>query len=144
MEKLVSIGGKIEGEKVEGTSRHPIKNRGMVQVNGKRCHRFMADMNIRAQIAEELPVGMLDDERLDSDAVTKKDAEIICDKAIIHSLTAKYASDVKKGSATHKTNLWTFRKQTLVTVDRSHEGIGSALAKRALLANPDSGFVAAV
>jgi hypothetical protein len=139
MTTLVAAGTAIEGSKIEGSSRRPLVNRGMTRHNGIRCYKFVASMNIKASITEQLPAEFPKDKRLDPDAETTADAETICDKAIVHSTVTKYHGSVAPGSATHNTNHWSFRKQTLVSVERTHNAIQGAIAKRD---QPQGGFIA--
>lgn len=129
----LSVGGdSIEGEKVAGQSRHPLPHaRGLTKVNGVVCYQFDADFDVRARVVEPPDPEAV---RLNPAASTSPADEVVCARAIIHSIKNRFTQSVEHGSATHKTNQWRFPRQCLVTVDRVHEEIARAQEKRALSA----------
>ncbi|MFN4149543.1 MAG: hypothetical protein ACK4IX_01255, partial [Candidatus Sericytochromatia bacterium] len=92
-----------------------------------KCYRFVANFNVKSNIETELDQ---ETRKLDSTSNTSRISKIICDKSIIHSLKAKYRTNVDHGSSTHKTNFWSFNQQTLVKIDCVHPEIQNAIIKR--------------
>ena len=127
MIELTQINEAIEGLSIEGQSRDPLINRGMVIHHGKNCYRFIASFDIKAQIIETLT--NLSD-KIEPLSVCELEAKVICEKAIIHSLKYKYNTKLNKGSASHKATFWHFPNQTAVRIDRSHPEIQNAIEKR--------------
>lgn len=127
MSDLTQTGQAIEGDAVEGQSRHPLKARGLAIHNGVRCFRFVASFDVKARIAKALSAGST---RLEPTASTSLSDEVICDKAVIHSLKQRHSSSVSKGSATHQANHWHFPQQSSVRIDMPHQELVNAQSKR--------------
>ena len=127
MPDLAKPGDAIEGMKVQGSSRKPLVHRGMQDYDGRRCHRFVGQFNVRARIVEALPAGWTP--VLEPAANLSLDAELICDKAIVHSFDDSPKGSVSAGSATHQTNFWLFKKQTAACIERAHQELVNAMAR---------------
>lgn len=126
MAELCAIGASIEGEWVDGQSRKPLRDHGLhLRANGTRCSRFIASFDVRAAVVQP-PA----DQRLCPSASVALDAKLICAQAIIESLDHRPTSTVEKGSASHRTNKWAFRKLTHALIERPHEEILAGIAKR--------------
>lgn len=134
MVELVRPGEAIEGAKVDGASRKPLMSRGLyLSDGGTQCYRFVADFDVKARVTELL---LSEPEtRLHPSAAIDGEAEIICQKAMVHCVSRKYDQYVGPGSATHQTNHWHFAKQTAVIIDRGHQQIIEALEKRKQLSS---------
>jgi hypothetical protein len=125
---VVAPGAAIEGEKVGGSSREVLNARGLVRHNQARCYRFTAARDVKAAVRAELTEG--DPPNLEPGALTACDAEIICDKVLIHSLDRAPATSVRPRTATHKANFWDFKKRTAAKIDLAHQELLNALAKK--------------
>lgn len=128
MTDIVRNGESIEGLSVDGCSRKPLIDRGLTNHKSKYYYRYVASFNVRSQIVTELPGGT---EKIDENAYCGLDAELICEKAIIHSLNDKFTSKVLSNvSGTHGANAWHFTKQTNVSITFAHQEILNAIRKR--------------
>jgi hypothetical protein len=126
MADIVAPGVAIEGEKLGGSSREPLNARGLVQHNQVRCYRFTAFRDVKAAIEQEIAP---EQRILEPDALTNKDAELICQKVLVHSLDRTPSLAVRNRTATHKASFWDFRKRTAAKIDQAHEQMINALAK---------------
>jgi hypothetical protein len=130
MATLTKQGDSVEGLKVEGNSRRPLFNRGLVYHNGIKCYRFLAEFNIKSKIVEQLSKETI---KIEQTAHVSFDDEILCDGAVIHSLKDKYSKYLGSNvSATHSSNLWYFPNQSNVRITKSHQEIENAIRKREL------------
>jgi len=133
----------IEGEKIRGNSRDPLRYLRNVKTNGKTCCLYKAAFNVFAKIEEALITGTpLLDTDTESNAgidkivpkpLTDVGESISCDTAIITSIERIKPSKeslVSNFTATHSTNTWEFRKQTNVKVVTPHQAIVNALQQR--------------
>lgn len=125
MTEIVEMGRSIEGKRIKGQSREQLRNRGMENLNGQIVQKYTAKRDVRSQVIE--PV--LGAELLPGSSVDPAD-EIICQSAVIYTTAKGYSPSVAKGSASHRTNKWTFSDRTAVRVSMSHSGIASAIASR--------------
>ena len=141
MSDVVDKGAAIEGAKVDGSSRNPLKNRGLWFRAGRRMHQFVASFNVKAEIRTELKHDVA---RIEPNAQTDSKSEIRCERALICSLDISPAQSVGPCSGTHKASLWAFSKQTAVIIDQAHQEFVNAQAKRQLQSgkgsmNPSNG-----
>ena len=127
MTRIVGHGNAIEGAKATGSSRDPLKNRGMQGMCGVRCHVFVASFDVEAEIHGALEP---DGKRLKPEAVTELDCKVFCEKAIIHSLDNRPSTNVSARTGRHQAIFWRFAKQTSITVDKAHQEIANALQNR--------------
>ncbi len=136
MSDIVRIGESIEGLSVDGNSRDPLLYRGIFRYKDRYCHRFIASFNIKSKIVSQITDEMLKSKKvikIEENACCDLSDELICDKAIIHSLDKKYSSTLKSNiSATHSASSWHFPKQTNVKIDRSHQEILNAISNSEL------------
>lgn len=128
MSDLVNVGQSIEGASIAGQSRKPLFTTGMTKRNGIVCYHFVAKFDVRAHVKSPLSA---DAKRLDPEASSSLDDEIICAKANIYTLS-KHRPDQKvaRGSSTHQTNHWTLPKQSTVRIEFSHQELVNAQSKR--------------
>ena len=125
---LVEKGKSIEGLRLEGSSRNPLRYKGAELVNGRKCHKFLATFNTKSSIIEKLGK---DVRKIVGDAITDLDCTVLCDDAVIRSLEKKHSTAPKSNaSSTHGTNAWLFSNQTNVLITRSHKEIENAIFKR--------------
>lgn len=117
----------IEGDKVSGDSRDPLIPRGLVNHNGHRCNRFVAKFNVKAKVTSPAEVALLE-----PNANLSMGDSIKCDKATIHSMTRKYRADVVHGSASHKTNAWSFSDRTSARIESPHQELIDGMRNRLL------------
>lgn len=128
MVDIVKNGDSIEGLSIEGCSRDPLVDRGLHLYNEKRCNRYVAAFNVKSQIVIELTE---DIKKIDESAHCNREAELTCDKAIIHSMSHRFNSIVSSNvSSTHSANTWAFPKQTNVKITIAHEQILNAIRTR--------------
>jgi hypothetical protein len=125
----------IEGAKVKGHSRHPLRKGGMKLLESGRVGTYYAEHNVRAEVveccSESEPVIVTPANRSVGD-------EVSCEKAVIYTSARKPASEeVLPTTGTHKANHWKFVKPTHVRVVLPHPQIANAIAKRASEANPE-------
>ena len=126
MTKLTDPGQSIEGKKIDGQSRRPLVNRGIELQNGITVYKFVANFDVRAELSQALQSGK---KPIIEEASVSQDDEVICETAIVYSVDPRYSKQVRKGSASHKTNMWYFKKQTAVRVSVSHQSIALAKTK---------------
>ena len=123
----VRIGDAIEGAKAKGSSREPLKNRGLVKCCGLRCSFFVASFDVEAQLQEPLAAEAV---RINPDAFTDLAREIRCDKALIHSLDGRPNLSVGARTGRHQASFWNFGKQTSIKIDRAHQELLNAIQSR--------------
>jgi hypothetical protein len=118
----------IEGEKVSGDSRDPLRFQRIQSVNGVRCYIFKAEFNVHAQIINTLPPGVA---KIDENALTQPGEKLGGDTVIITSLSKKFSSALESNfTATHSGNTWDFSKQTNVRVITPRQQLIDAMQKR--------------
>lgn len=122
----VEEGQAIEGEKLEGHSRHPLRTMGLTIENGVQCEKYIVEHNVRAQATQQATPPPL----FVPGAILDPTQEVICEMAVIFTLDKKPSTKVAKGSHTHKASHWAFSKRTAVLVQRAHEAIRQAIATR--------------
>ena len=123
---LASGGDAIEGLKMRGQSRKPLRAMGMTLApNGEPCEKYVADFDVKAEIEEVAESAQI----VPGASVDPKD-DVVCASAIIYSFDDKPSSHVARGSAKHKTSHWHFSKRTAVVVQSAHEEIRNAIDKR--------------
>jgi len=106
----------IEGKKIEGSSRNPLRFRGEEQIgDGPINYIFSASFNVRAMIAEGVEGPLLIE-----NAYLQVGAELICQKATIRSVKNRKKEKVKMASSTHQATFWTFSQQTNVQIEQAH------------------------
>lgn len=128
MSTKVDVGDAIEGKKVEGHSRKPLKYLGLFPQNGVMCHRFSAKFDVKAEITE--PVREEDGtRRIDPRASIDPADTIVARDAFVHSLERRHQDDLAPGSARHQATFWRFPKQTAVRVSLAHQEIQNARDK---------------
>lgn len=123
---ITETGQAIEGEKVSGHSRHPLRTYGLWIENGVRCEKYVAEHNVRGRAT----VAAMPPPIFVPGAVLDPSEEVICERAVVFSLDSKPGTSVEKASHRHQANHWRFSKRTAVLVQRAHDGIRQALARR--------------
>jgi hypothetical protein len=133
---IVRFGESIEGLAVDGYSRNPLINRGLVKYQGRKCYRFCASFNIKSKIVKQITNVMIIDgliTKIEANSICELNNELICDKAIIHSLDNRYSSSlVSNLTATHGSNSWHFSRQTAVKIEISHQELINSISNREL------------
>ena len=128
MKSLCSVGGAIEGKKIQGQSRKPLEYKGITLYNDKKVHQYKAKEDVRASIAMVLPPGAL---QIEPESILTDDHEIICEIALINSIRRmKSRIRVAPGSHTHNANHWSFSRQTAVRIMQAQQAIQNALDKK--------------
>jgi hypothetical protein len=118
----------IEGEKVSGDSRDPLRFQRVQSVNGIRCYIFKAEFNVHAQIIDALPPGVA---KIDENALTHPGEKLSGDTVVITSLSKKFSLTLESNfTATHSGNTWGFSKQTNVRVITPRQQLIDAMRKR--------------
>jgi hypothetical protein len=118
----------IEGEKISGDSRDPLRFQKAQKINGKKCYIFKAEFNVHAQITGPLPP---DATKIDADALVRLGENLSSDTAVITSFSKNFSSGLESNfTATHSGNTWKFSKQTNVKVVTSRQQIINAAQKR--------------
>lgn len=127
MTSLVRPGEAIEGGSLSGSARKVPINRGRVEYRGQRCFRYIADFDVRARVERALAG---DAERLEPTAATSVGDELICSKAIIHTMDKRPSHSLQHRTSTHKANFITFSRQTAARVETAHAEIAQAQSGR--------------
>lgn len=125
-DRAVLTGAAIEGAKVSGSSRDPLRNFGICVRNGIRCYRFVATFDVRAGISQTLQDGV---PMIEPCANRQADAAVQCSRATIHSLDDKPKVHVAERTGAHRASHWRFADQTGVRVDAPHENLVNSMAK---------------
>lgn len=124
-------GESIEGLKIQGHSRDPLRSKPVKRINGIKYFIYKAEFNVFAEIIVGLALDTLPDKKFDEKAFTAEDETLGCDKALITTIaksrTQKVVSHV---SHTHGANEWEFQEQTNVKVITPRQEIIDALQKR--------------
>ena len=126
-ETKIAQGSEIEGKKVSGHSRHPLRQRGLTVVNNIECHRWVAEHNVEAVVVEPI-----DGQTVVISQTSHKelDARLSAQTADIFSLSDRRSEQVVKQSGRHQANAWNFKKQTLVKIVLPRQEIINSLQKR--------------
>jgi hypothetical protein len=118
----------IEGEKISGDSRDPLRFQRVQKINGRKLYIFKAEFNVHAQIAGVLPSGTA---KIDENALTQLGEKLSSDTAVIASLSKNFSSVLESNfTATHSGNTWEFPKQTNAKVITPRQQIINAMRKR--------------
>jgi hypothetical protein len=128
-------GESIEGEKIYGHSRDPLRSHPVKKVNGIKCFLFKAEFDVFAEIV----VGLAHDtQQIDENALITLGEKIECDTALITTI-AKGRTPRQKDlfqkitchiTHTHGANEWEFKQQTNAKVVTPRQEIINALQKR--------------
>jgi hypothetical protein len=128
-------GQSIEGEKISGHSRDPLRSQPAKIVNGVKCFFFKAEFNVVAEITVELAH---DTPQIDDNALITKGEKLGCNSALI-AIIAKtptprqrdlFQEPASHVSHTHGANMWESKQQTNVKVITPRQEIIDALQKR--------------
>lgn len=123
---LVKNGESIEGNGIDGHSRNPLKNRGLRPYNDNSYYRFVASRDVKAKIKQKI-VG---EPQIEENASTCLEDEIICDNAMINSVTGRYKQTIEAESAAHRARRWQFSGMAAIKIIIEHMSIRSAIDKR--------------
>jgi hypothetical protein len=112
----------IEGKRIIGQSRDPLRASGIDDDTG--CFTWIASFDVKAYVDVELSAEEQQNMIIPT-AETRRLSRVVCKKARIYSRKKKRPSNagVAPGSATHKTNHWTFSRQTAVKIIFGHNEI---------------------
>jgi len=127
MTTQVQLNAEIEGKKLSGDSRDPIRNRGLCRINNKEYHSFIANDNSNAVIIQSLsneePISQTSS-RLVNDNISNV-AQIS-----LYSTSNKYTHSVENKTGRHKTNCWDFKKHTLAKISKPNPTTINSMQKR--------------
>jgi hypothetical protein len=118
----------IEGLKIQGHSRAPLRSKPVKKINGLKYFIYKAEFNVFAEIVAALSPDILP---IEKNALIIEGETIGCDTALITTIaqnrTQKTVSHV---SHTHGASKWEFKQQTNVKVVTPRQEIVDALQKR--------------
>jgi hypothetical protein len=118
----------IEGEKILGDSRDPLRFQRIQKINGKKRYIFKAEFNVHARIITALPPGAA---QIDENALTHQGEKLGSDTAVITSFSKNFSATLEGNfTATHSGNTWDFSSQTNVKVITPRQQIIDAMRKR--------------
>lgn len=118
----------IEGEKISGNSRDPLRFQRTQKINGEKCYIFKAEFNVHANITSPLSSGAV---KIEKGALTEPGEKLGADTAVITSFSKNFSSALESNfTATHSGNTWEFSKQTNVKVITPRQQIINAVRKR--------------
>jgi hypothetical protein len=121
-------GESIEGERISGDSRDPLRFQRTQQINGKKCYIFKAEFNVHAEITAPLSSGT---PLIDENALTQPGEKLGGDSAVITSSCNKFSSALRSNfTSTHSGNTWKFSEQTNVKIITPRQQIINAVQKR--------------
>ncbi len=132
MSKIIDEDNSIEGKKISGQSRKPL----VITTGIEMCigddenipvYKFKAKFDVRATVLEEITSNC---SKIIEDSIIILDSEVICEDAVVYSLTKNYTPKLSKGSATHQSNFWNFSKQTAIEILKSHIELKNSKEKR--------------
>jgi hypothetical protein len=130
MSEVVKQEESIEGSKVGGHSRKPLAFHGPAVLNDIACFQYIARFDVQSSILETLSKVVT---KMRSSARVELDDEVICARALVSSVKAKYASHLEAHvSGKHPATVWSFPCQTNVFILLSHQEILDGIAKRVL------------
>lgn len=125
----------IEGDKIYGHSRDPLRSQPVKKINGIKCFIFKAEFDVFA----ETVIGLMHDtNKIGEAALISKGEKIECDTALIATIakgrTPRQKDLFQKTTShvthTHGANEWEFKQQTNVKVVTPRQQIIDALQKR--------------
>ncbi len=128
----------IEGDKVDGHSRNPLKPRGPSRFHGILCTRYTASFDVVAKITDRLsedpfytpPSEINESDETRQKLLTDLGDSIKCDKVIIHTLAkGNRINCVAAASATHQAQFWDFNRHTHALIEVPHEQLVNAIEK---------------
>jgi len=128
-------GESIEGLKIQGHSRDPLRYQRPVKINGIKCFLFKAEFNVFAELIIELTHGT---QQIDENALIVKGETIGCDTALITTIASArtprqrdlFQEITSHVSHTHGASEWESKQQTNVKVVTPRQEIINALQKR--------------
>jgi hypothetical protein len=128
-------GESIEGEKIYGHSRDPLRSQPVKKINGTKCFIFKAEFNVFAEILVGLTQGT---SQIKENALKTVEETLGCDTALITTVARTrtprnrdlFQNPVSKVTHTHGANEWEFKQQTNVKVVTPRQEIINALRKR--------------
>lgn len=124
-------GESIEGLKIQGHSRDPLRSKPVKKINGLKYFVYKAEFNVFAEIVVGLSPDILPEKKIERDALIMEGETLGCDTALIITIakdrTQKVASHV---SHTHGASKWEFKQQANVKVITPRQEIIDALQKR--------------
>jgi hypothetical protein len=117
----------IEGEKISGDSRDPVRFQRIQRLSGRKCYIFKVEFNVHAEISVPLTSAT----KIDEKALTGPGEKLSSDTAVITSFCQKFSSTLKSNfTSTHSVNIWDFAKQTNVKVITPRQQIINAMQRR--------------
>ena len=128
-------GESIEGLKIQGHSRDPLRYQRTEIINGIKYFLFKAEFNVFAEVIIQLTCGT---PQIDENALITKGETIGCDTALITTIATTrtprqrdlFQKTVSHVSHTHGASEWEFKQQTNVKVVTPRQEIKNALQKR--------------
>ena len=128
-------GESIEGEKVYGHSRDPIRFQTSRIINGIKCFLYKAEFNVYGEVL----IGLAQcTPKIEMEALVTEGAAISCDSALV-AITAKtrtprqqdlFQKHISHVTHTHGANAWEPKHQTNIKVITPRQEIINALQKR--------------
>jgi hypothetical protein len=128
-------GESIEGLKIQGHSRDPLRYQRTAIINGIKCFLFKANFNVFAKISAALPEGT---SQIDETAFTIEGESLGCDSALITTIAKGrtprqrdlFQQPVSHASHTHGATEWESKHQTNVRIDIPRQDVINAQIKR--------------
>jgi hypothetical protein len=128
-------GESIEGERIYGHSRDPLRSQPAKKINGIKCFLFKAEFNVVAEVVIELTAGV---QQIDKNALTARSDTLGSNTALIATIaTTKtprqrdlFQKPRSRVSHTHGASEWESKQQTNVKVVTPRQEIINALYKR--------------
>jgi hypothetical protein len=118
----------IEGERISGDSRDPVRFQRTQKILGEKRYIFKVEFNVHAKIAKSLLPGTV---KIDVDALTHSGETLSSDTAVVTSFSKTFSSALESNfTATHSGNTWEFSEQTNVKVITPRQQIIDAMQKR--------------
>ena len=127
MTSLVNPNTGIEGKKICGQSRDPLKYTRMLRIVEHRLHEYKDSFNVKSRISEALGLG---EQRIDPDLSLNPADEVDCDCGLIRTKKAKFSQCVRASSGRHQSNFWDFNNHSTFTITKPHHEIYNAIQKR--------------
>jgi hypothetical protein len=114
-------GESIEGMRIHGHSRDPLRYQRKAVVNGIKCFIFKAEKNVVAKISISLAGNI---RKLDKNALTAADETLGCNTAILTTVAKTrtprerdlFQAPASHITSTHGANIWESKQQTNVKV----------------------------
>ena len=127
----------IEGLKIQGHSRKPLRTQSLKIINGIRCFQFKAEFNVSAEVVIELAN---EAQQIYTDALTKRGDKLGGDTALIATIAKNNRTPRLKDlfnetveshiSHTHGANVWESKQQANARIVIPRQEIINALEKR--------------